>query len=452
MSARTTYSGLTDAATAHLGQALSLAEPGGDAGEVLAGVDLRASVQAHRAVSAALAHLGRVLARPPAPLDGAARPRTRRGGPDARTLRTLARRGQPWDWSTEPPAPGTVGGSLWAAARSIRAAADLWATHQTPSGADRSPEASRMRHPAVLGAATREWRTLVRSAGEVADALVRNTERPGPASPDPAVTASLDDLAPLRDYPRPTVRPAQPGWESVSITVARPGTRTSLDPMTRIADGIDRVRHAAWLLAESGSGSAPALANLAAIAVMVNRAAGDVLDRAAALHRHTGPPGSDAVLERIEAAAARARVSAARWSVAAGLVADLRSPHPPTSVLQIERLDLGRLLEDARRTARGPRLVEVAEELGRQADRLSDMAAMNRRAARAAHERGDLYVLGRALPQESLARRPDLLEAKLMGRVVPAPAAVLRRLEEAYEAIAEGAVNPAVGDGSSPAA
>ena len=452
MSARTTYSDLTGAATVHLSRALSLAEPAIDADEALARADLLDSIGAHRDVSAALAHLGRVLSRPPAPIDGAAPPRSRRAGPDARTMRSLARRGQPWDWSTEPPAPGTVGRSLWAAARSIRAAADLWATHQTPTGADRSPEASRMRHPAVLGAATREWRTLVRSTGEVADALMRHAFLRGQASPDPGASTGRDDLAPLRDYPRPMVRPAQPGSQAVSVTVARPGVRTHSDPVDRIADGIDRVRHAAWLLAESGTASAPALANLATIGVMVNRAAGDLLDEAVARSRPGDPPGADPELDRIEAAASRARAAAAHWSVVAGLVADLRSPHPPTSALQIERLDLSRLLEDARRTARGPRLHGIAEALGQQAERLSEVAAMNRRATLAAHERGELYVLGRALPQESLARRPDLLEAKLTGRVVPAPAAVLRRLEEAHQALIDATAAPSARDGSSPAA
>lgn len=470
MSGRTTYSDLTGAASAHLAQALILASPARDTDAIRTEADLHTAIRAHRNASAALAQLGRVLTRPPArpaapsPTQPhpASRPQARarswRGGPDARTMRTLARRGQPWDWDVEPPAAGTLAGTLWEAARSIRAAADLWATHQSPTGAARSPEASRLRHPSVLGEATREWRALVASMGAIAGALLRRAERQDAERQDAeqrgvaGTDVTGQDLAALRDYPRPMVRRPEPGPGSVRITVARPVGPAGSDPLERITDRIDRVRHAAWGLAEVGTAPVPALANLATIGALLNRVAGDLLDEAGAIDPLTPPCDADPARGRIEAAATRARTAAARWSVVAGLLADLRSPHPPTSVLQLERLDLGRLLEDVRRESRGPRLVEIARELGHQAERLSEVAAMNLRATRAAQARGDLYVLGRALPQETLIRRQDLLEAKLTGRVVPAPAAVVRRLEEAYRAIIDEPTTAAARDGSSPAA
>ena len=98
---------------------------------------------AHRDLSFALAHLGRVLAQPAAGATDQGRRRARRHGPEARLLRDLERRGAPRDWSVSPPEDGTAARDLWESARAIRAAADLWATHHTPAGAPRSPESSR---------------------------------------------------------------------------------------------------------------------------------------------------------------------------------------------------------------------------------------------------------------------------------------------------------------------
>jgi hypothetical protein len=73
------------------------------------------------------------------------------------------------------------------------------------------------------------------------------------------------------------------------------------------------------------------------------------------------------------------------------------------------------------------------------------------RALRTAHERGEVYLLGRALPNEALARRPDLLQAKLAGQIVVAPTVVVRRLEAALRAIVRER-SQSSGGGSSPAA
>ncbi len=109
-------------------------------------------VAAHQDLAAALVHLGETLARPLA--SRPERPGRRRGGPDARLLRSLETVARARDWSEPSPADGP-GADLAEAAFLIRSAADLWATHHCADGRPRSPEASRMRHPSTLGAASR---------------------------------------------------------------------------------------------------------------------------------------------------------------------------------------------------------------------------------------------------------------------------------------------------------
>jgi hypothetical protein len=396
-----------------------------------------AAIRAHRDLSSALAHLGRVLARPPARTSARAAAPSRRGHPPARTLRDLQRRGLPRDWSAHAPEEGSAARDLHDASRAIRAAADLWATHQTPAGSPRSAEASRMRHPSMLGAATREWGTLVNAAADVAEVLHGRAREPEPPlhgpgpgpnedGQDPRCAAPLD---PLRAYPRPSGRHRSGAEERVDITVARPGNHPHDDPMARVSDRVDRLRQVAWNLAESGKAPAPALANLAAVGVMLNRVAADALDRAA----QAGPLNS--ARATLEESARHRRTAHARWCTVAARVDPLRTPHPPNTALQIERLDLARLVDDVMLTARGQGSREVAEGLSTLAGRYDEVAELNLRGFRAAHKRGEVHVLGQALPPEALVRRPDLLEAKLTRRLVPAPAALTRRLEEAYEAL-----------------
>jgi hypothetical protein len=492
VSTHTTYSDLTGSAAGHLSRAIAaLAEdswhpatpecskqrPGERSGER---ADLDLAIAAHQDLSAALAHLGRVLSRPLArPLDlpdssprDDADPAPRRGGgPDARTLRTLARRARPRDWSSAPPADNTIARSLWEAARCARAAADLWATHQTLAGAPRSPEASRMRHPSVLGNATREWRALVHAAAEAADGLLATMEG-SPATPPTRVGGSAPsapgaELAPLLDYPRPKVHRAAPTVDGarphVAITVARPGGSVGPDLLGRVRDRVERLRHVAWVLAEAGTAPAPALANFAAIGVLVNRVAADAVEQAPLGRGHASSTGSGGGRDSADRAR-RALAALGHWSAVLGILADVRTPHPPTSALQIERLDLAQLLQEALRSASGPtpsavaghtdlvRDPDLVEDLDLIAARYAEVAEMNLRAVRRAHERGELYVVGRAMPPDALVRRPDLVDAKLKGRLVPAPALIIQRLETAYNDVIGGVPLPGTHDGRPPAA
>ena len=234
MTAHATYAELTAAAAQQLDIALSEARTQvlthtspavPDMGEATSGTVattlLRQGITAHRDLSAALAHLGRTLSTRLC-VPGGKPGRPPRTGPDARLIDQLDRTAAGRDWSTPEP-DGDLDGPLHRAARAIRAAADLWATHHTPSGVARSPEASRIRHPSVLGAATREWRALIATSADIAACVVDLARAAGPLDPDSELV-----LLALADYPRPTA-----GWDphparSVQVTVARPSARRGL--------------------------------------------------------------------------------------------------------------------------------------------------------------------------------------------------------------------------------
>lgn len=141
------------------------------------------------------------------------------------------------------------------------------------------------------------------------------------------------------------------------------------------------------------------------------------------------------------------------WGDVARLVAPLRTPDPAGHPVQVERLDIQRLLRcitTDEATAAAP---ESAWALDRAAESFDEIARSNLRAVRAAHSRGDLLLAGRAIPREALVRRPDLVRARLNDEIIPAPTSALRRVESAYRRLVQEPPVPiAMPDTSPPAA
>ena len=387
-------------------------------------------VAAHQDLAAALVHLGETLTRPLAA--GPDRPGRRRGGPDARLLRSLETVARARDWS-EPSPADCPGADLAEAAFLIRSAADLWATHHCADGRPRSPEASRMRHPSTLGAASREWRTLVALTATAAGSLAEHSG---------GATLSEAAMAALRNFPRPRDEARTPTATEglLDLTVARPGVRRGRPALEELADRVARLRHLAWTLAEVGSAPATVHGNLAAIGIALHRAAAGA-HRSLALGTAMGP-SRDRHIE----AAARAEEAESRWREVAGQVRALRTPHPGAHPIQIERLDIDRLLSRALPSGVPLARPEVGWTLSRIADSFSEVAAHNACALRAAQDRGDLLLVGRAIPTDALPRRPDLLEARLTDQVIPAPTSVITRLESSYRALAKEPRTRAAGE------
>jgi hypothetical protein len=280
----------------------------------------------------------------------------------------------------------------------------------------------------MLGAAVREWRALVTATGSVTDrisSLQAATAAQHPESPSVAT--------PQAAYPIPTSA-REPASETglgrpcnrVEITVARPGPRPTTDPITAIQDRVDHLRRMSWILAESGTAPMPILANFAAIGVLLASAT-DHAHRLAAEHSDSADELGRPALVRSDAA----RLLAQRWSALARLMADLRSAHPSMTAIQVERVDLARLLAEVRRRAHNGGAREIADGLWSSLQAYTEVARHLGVALWAAHDRGEVYVRGRALPAHVLPRSSDLLEAKLADRPVPMPAIMLREVESA---------------------
>ncbi len=328
-------------------------------------------------------------------------------------------------------------GALADASVLIRAAADLWATHHTADGQPRSPEAARMRHPSTLGAASRQWRLLVRL---LADAIRSHPDvAAGLAAPE---SEAVDTISRITG----TAKPSEASLKLLELTVAHPVPRRGQPALDALGDRVGRLRRLAWALAESGSSPAVVHSNIAAIGITVSRAAATAHRHEAHRARHVG------ARSRHLDAAARAESAGSAWRFVAEQLRDLRTPHPGSHPIQIERLEIERLLDRVATDAAASTRPEIAWTLGRLAASFAEIADLNRRALRDGYERGDLLLLGRAIPTEALSRRPDLLQARLTDQVVPAPAAVFTQLEGAYRAAAGGAPIPAAPDISPPAA
>jgi hypothetical protein len=203
----------------------------------------------------------------------------------------------------------------------------------------------------------------------------------------------------------------------------------------------------AWWLARAGTAPSPILANTAAIGVAIARAAAREHRRAAT---HHGIADSQ-VAEHLDAAEA-ADIAAERWAEVARQVADLRSAHPSATTIQVERVDIARLLDQAARNAPQPGEPPVADGLTAALRRYAEVAEHLSAATRAAHERGEVYLRGRALPTHFLAGNDDLIEAKLADRPVPVPTVLMHRLESAYAGLQPaGSRRPSLRRGASDA-
>ena len=218
----------------------------------------------------------------------------------------------------------------------------------------------------------------------------------------------------------------------LDLGVARPQVRRGGPPLDELSDRVDRLRHLAWTLADLGSAPATVHTNFAAIGRSLHRAAH-------AAHEALASRAADApARERHLAAMARAQAGAARWQEVFDQLRALRTPHTSTHPIQIERLDIDRLLSRAAPSGVLLFRPEVAWTLSRIAESFGDVAVHNVRAVRGAQERGDLLLLGRAIPSDILARRPDLVVARLADQVIPAPTATVRRLEASYRMVSPG--------------
>ncbi len=409
--ATVTFSKLTQDSATQLVRARELARPPKPLDRVAA----LESVAAHQDLSHALTHLARIVGGTGIPGGDASLPKGGLGLVVGALGRVAAQ--SPWDAS---PPRSPVPSAIADAARLIRAAADLWATHQASDGSPRSPEACRLRHPSTLAAAWREWSSLARHAASVADVLR-----------DRAVSLGVEEakLAGVTAYPREQSNDTDRVLHPVDVSVARPPVRTNGGPAAELSDRLSRLRALAWELSRTGRAPAHVLRHLASIGTVVSRTAA------------SGPAGSDPFAcgdRALRQAVARESLRTRAWDSALKALAPIITLHETRSSLQLERLRINELCTALTRGRPDMDRATLGYSLSALAEFYAQVARLNADALLRAHARGDVLIRGRAIPGETIGRRADVLRAKLLDTAAPAPSSCIAQIELRYHAV----INP----------
>ncbi len=293
-------------------------------------------------------------------------------------------------------APSVVATRCRSAAVTVRAAADLLATHLDAGGAPRSAEAVMLQDPQQVLRAAGLVADVVLEAARCAEVLAAQAGRTGIGAAqlarmvgDPARLAGTAQRCRQTAPRRPCVL--------AGLGPARSRPR-SAPAAAELADRLAQLRQYAWRLAHTPRVSTTTLADLAAVATDLN-------GFAAAAGWPTSAPGA--------------------WRTLRTTLSELRTTTPPSAAVRgeaalVRRLLTGALSRDAARPT-----VQVA------VDRLPEVAEWGLAAFRTATHDG-VFVPGSALRGVEVSDQPELAVAKLRGRTVPAPSARLDAVVAAY--------------------
>ena len=324
-------------------------------------------------------------------------------------LATIARR-LPED---QPLKVGSVAAAWRSAARSVRTASDLLATHRGPAGEWRSPQASLLDDPAVRAVGFAELTALVAPVAEAARHLELRAGQAGLTWQTvdrlvPATAAVVAAATAVRDRGAPTA-----GTPLATVEVARPAVSTDT-PATELADRLARLRQAAWQLTREPHVGIATLADFAAAGVLVTT-------RAATRYRDQlvgdgdGPASVPALATIAQAAMA--------WRTIHQQARQLRTATPGSRAVRAEVYAIRRLLEPppSGEGPDGPGPHEFRQVLIRACQALPDIAAWNSHVLSRLSSTGQVYLPGSSLDGNAITDDRVLVEAKLHHRLVPAP-------------------------------
>lgn len=376
--------------------------------------EVRASIDSHRMLTGALLRLARVILCPP--VDIVSREVARGTTPNRQLEPVLCRlavlAGDP---APEPPSLSSDA-ALARASHCLGAAADLLATHRDGAGLERSPESCRLRHPAFLGFALREWNQLLKVSAELAGALSRRAAELG---------VSPGACQPVMGYPAPLARTGVAAGPRLAVTVARPaGARSGA--LGELADRLAAVRLRAWELCTRGEISVAAMENLAAVGSRLNC----LLWHLTSVRADQRPAGPEQ--RRLTAAAAEAAHRARAWVRVREAIVPLRNWPSTGPSLAAERKAVGRLLAVIARDRRpaSRQLVAALQQLADAYGGLPDWQLRTLRMPRFVASLIACDQVGLPLPRVGVS----------LSR---AAASALRRTEEAYRTLAsEGVERP----------
>lgn len=360
--------------------------------------------------------------------------------PDAAVVRFIdslaATTRHPPSWEATPDGP--VVGAWTSAASSVRTASDLLSTHRDPRGAWLTPEAislddPRVRAHGLAGLGDLAWTVL---AAERDLGL-----RCGQASvPWREVGRRLPDLEPARLAARDLARDPRSDASGrsvlVELEVARPGIRTH-DPFVELGDRIRRLRQTAWELTHEPHVGMQCLADYAAAAVILHTHAGAYL---------TQGVSGDVVDLPAHSMAHRAHLGRAAWSLAHLEARQLRTATPGLAVVRGDLLAVRKLCRrllpldtTASADVATGDLRQMRAMVNVCVRAFADIAGWNDAVLENLSRTRQLYVSGHQLTGDQVTDDPSLVEAKIYGSFVPAPAQQVQPLAQAYAAVSAGA-------------
>jgi len=359
----------------------------------------------------------------------------------AEAIGTLARSSRPHHaMRTEPV-------TSWArAARCLRAAGDLLATHHTPRHGPRSPDGDILDDPDVRAGALNRLGHLTITLLDAEDTLALRTLQTGlhPAT----VRRVLPGLTHVADLARTTAGvettgPVAPGGaarpaSNTAAALARldnlglvtPPIRTD-HPVAELTDRYARVRLHAWQLLETPDYSITTLRDLAVLGVATHA-------HTAALHGAdlTRP---DATSRQLKPLLDRARA----WQELHHTLTGLITAGPGDAVVREDLIAITRILQTltpiTTTAPAGGRAAgldrPLAETLNGAIATMTDIAGWNSLTLDRLARSGHVHVPGRALTGEQVTDRPDLATARLTGHLTEAPDQTRRAVTATYQAL-----------------
>jgi len=346
------------------------------------------------------------------------------------------------------PALHTEPVTSWArAARCLRAAGDLLATHHTPGHGPRSPDADVLDDPDVRAGALSRLGHLTVTLLDAEDTLALRTLQTGlhPAT----VRRALPGLDHIADLARTTAglgatEPAAPGRAAGpasdpaaalvrldNLGLVTPPIRTD-HPVAELTDRYARVRLHAWQLLEDPDYSITTLRDLAVLGVATHA-------HTAALHG-ADLTDRDAPNRLLKPLLDRARAWQALHHTLTGLI----TAGPGDAVVREDLIAITRILRTL-----APIITTTTPGSGRAAglDRplvgalngaiatMTDIAGWNSLTLDRLARSGHVHVPGRALTGEQVTDHPDLATARLTGHLAPAPDDTRRNVTATYQTL-----------------
>jgi hypothetical protein len=353
------------------------------------------------------------------------------------------------------PAMHTQGVTTWArAARCVRAAGDLLATHETPGRGPRSPDAHLIRDPDVRVSALNRVGQLTVTLLDVEDTLALRALQTGlhPATVRRALPA-LSHIAALAHatagHNNADTTPAAPdvaaGLQRLDdLSLATTPIRTD-NPAAELTDRYTRIRLHAWQLLQSPDYSVATLRDLAILGV--------------ATHAHTAAlHGGDLTQPDAHSPHLRPLLERARaWQTLSHALTDLAAAGPGNPVVHEDLIGITRTLQTvaplAPTTTRSTRATgldrQLVAVLNGAVATMTEIAGWNSVALDRLARSGHVFVPGHLLTGEQVTNNPDLVTAHLTDHLAPAPPRRVEQITTLYQDLRADAV-PAMDRASVP--